>query len=141
MHEGEISSVRVRAKPAAGGTETVQIDADEDREILGWEWNAQGLQQGGSVTVFSEAFVGVDPDTAQNSAEDLGGKLYTNARWVTDSTNGFATNSVHSSSVDTDDTYDWNEDVTLTLVTQENSGVNSGGAELTIYYREAHDGL
>lgn len=138
----EVQTVHLSANPPAGGEDTVQIDADEDRKIIGFALSTGSIPDGGLQTE-ATLYTGVDPEPASSEAKDLGGKFYTefNFRVVNDDTNGtgWATETMYEPEWvdDPDIAFDWNEDVTLTLHTQETNGANSGTMKAEVYYVEA----
>jgi hypothetical protein len=133
----EIETVILRTAAVAGGEATAQVDAQEDRAIVGWSFSPKDITQGNDHDVEMEAFVGVDPDVSNDTTDDLGGKFYDHASLVYDTTNGaaFDLNCANENFLNNEHWYDWNEDVTLTLVHDENAS-NSSAGELTLYYVE-----
>lgn len=130
---------------ANGGTSTEELDATEDRVIEGYTLQAEGIDQGDDLEVYVRAFIGVDPgipDPATASdAEDLGGKFLASLQYrsledITSGTGVFAGPAQVDVPTESQQSWDWNEDAVLTLRVQEGIGTNSGGATLTVYYRE-----
>lgn len=122
---------------APGDTGTVQIDAEEDRRIHGAELDFEGLDTAQDFDGRARAYVGTDPDPGLDNAEDIGGKFYVDSEITVDGTNGFAVVSKGEFPLEAEPSFDWNEDVTLTLK------MISGGASsedvratLTLYYTE-----
>jgi hypothetical protein len=134
----EIKTVTANAQPPAGETEELRVDAQEDREIIGWEISPY-LSQNEDQNVRLEVYTGSHPRPSANSAEDLGGKFFISTKAVV---NNDDTNNVGWSVVGTMDSghldspaFDWNEDVTLTFECT-NQGDTQNGFQIQVYYRE-----
>lgn len=137
----DIETVNMRTDtPAAGSSDTVQVDAQENRRIHGFRINPFGIATGNDYILRGKLFVGVDPNVAVDSADDLGGKLFAEHEVVVDSTNGWAVVDSEDYPIEGADgaSWDWNEDVTLTLeVDNGSSSTDGAGYEATVYYTEA----
>lgn len=138
--DGDIESVAlVTPGLSGGGEEEVQVDADEDRRIIGWKFDVYGVSPGNDYDGDSRLFVGVDPGPlGSGTGKDIGGKLFDTSHYTADSTNGWsdAVNVGGVKMADNDHSFDWNEDVTLTLV-GENDSANTMNYAATVYYVEA----
>lgn len=133
---GDTRSAVFNLGSASNATNTVQDDAEEDREIVGAEITFD-LPSDNNADVIGKAFVGVDPRGGAQSVGDGGFYFEHRAAPGSDDTNGGT-----SGSEDTESIYfghghgfDWNEDVTLTVELSENTG-NAVGATVVIYYRD-----
>lgn len=143
LHDTEVKQIEFEARPD-GNTVTEKIDADEDRRIVGFEWSVHDTTKGNPHELKGHAYVGVDPrpsiSSGSGDVKDIGGKFHTHCNSVvsTDSTNGWAYALNHYPAVNPEDglSWDWNEDVTLTIEAQEESG--QGGVLVTfqLYYVE-----
>lgn len=129
----EIKTTKLTLNVAAGGSDTIEIDATEDREIVGFRLGFNDVAVGGSIQASAELFTGVRP--TQNPASI--GKLYATHSMTADGTNGSVTETETSSADVPDDmAWDWNEDVVLTLRVNEKNGTNAASAYAEVYYRE-----
>lgn len=136
---GEVNTVVARtATVSAGDSDTVQIDAQEDRKIVGFEMEIPG-KMGSDLNATARAYVGTDPIPGSDDAKDIGGKFAAEARLTQDNTNGWAhQGSAGLFDVDSDHAFDWNEDVTLTIeVLNNGASATSVQAQARIYYVEA----
>lgn len=116
------------------------IDAEEDRIIVGWQWDFAGITTPmGSVHSRAHAYTGANP--TQEGGIDHGGKFFIGAFYfvMTDQA-GFGASGVNMPAVLVEDPahgWDWNEDVTLTLEVVVQPGTDMpGGFELFVYYIE-----
>lgn len=133
----EVQTAILNVTASAGTTEQQQLDAQEDRRIVGFGFSGQSASVGEDTSVLAKLFTGVDPDPPLDDAEDLGGKFYAQFEFVQDSTNGWARESTWEPDIAPENAgWDWNEDVTLTLEVDENSGSGDGGVMCMVYYKE-----
>jgi hypothetical protein len=140
MHD-EVQTA-VLSVDASGTTEEVQLDADENRKIVGWSLSPTLESTGATQRAEAEAFIGVDPDIGIDDAEDIGGKFYASAGVVVDATNGYALSSEDNAyDIEGTPNFDWNEDAVLTLQVREGQGNASVEYTLEVYYvQESHVG-
>lgn len=135
----EIQTVVLTLPNVSGSTEQVQVDAEEDRRIVGWDMSIHNYTLG-NVDAYGRAWVGVQPDMGPGGHE-LGGKFYTEGLVFTndDTTNNLGFSLSDLPEVDPEDglSFDWNEDVVLTFEASENAAQGEIALELTVYYREA----
>lgn len=140
--DDEIKTVEMHGWPNGESLSTA-LDAEEDREIVGFEWSINDTSLGNSHELKCEAYVGTNPgpstSTGDIHAKDTGGKFHTHA-WSAISTDGsgygYAANSLPSVPPGSDVTWDWNEDVTLTINLSEEQGMGGVKATFQLYYRE-----
>lgn len=134
----EVQTV-ILSQSAQGAEEQTQIDAQEDRRIMGWQWIPEDLSPGTDFEAKGTAFVGTRPSDAEGS-HDIGGKFHTQCQLFNhvDSTNGVGANVARfpGNPLESDASWDWNEDVTLTMVAYEEMGNSPVYLTLIVYYRE-----
>lgn len=143
--DAEVQSAILRVG-ASASQNSVEIDAQEDRAIVGYELSIDRLPSNTSVEGLIEAFIGSDPQVPNGeTTEDLGSKFYVHRayRWVADTTNGLGVQKGMDADQTffEDHTFDWNEDVTITLDHTEDTGNATPHAQLTVYYVEKGSGL
>lgn len=143
----EVKQVDYHLRPDNGTNRTVTLkqDADEDREIIGYEWSLRDHVVGNSFEVNAEAWIGSHPvedmpGSGEGFTNDVGGRFHTHAHVAasTDSTNGLAYSIVDlpQNTVGGDENaWDWNEDVTLTVEAEESMG-QATLITFSVYYRE-----
>lgn len=134
----EVQTVDFHVQPAANGKETIQVDAQEDREIVGFAMTVAGLVEESTYKLFVQAFTGVQPSGGDVS--DLGGKFHIHGimRQEYGAADGIGVESWDLPvmyDVDNALSWDWNEDVTLTVIANETGG-SSVGVHVQIFYRE-----
>lgn len=134
---GELNSVRLRTSTNTGTETEAQIDAQEDRLIIGYRLDVDGVGVGDDAVGDLELFVGTDPDPG--NSEDIGSKLYDKLHYLQDATNGVTNWQGLGVTyfLDTEHAFDWNEDATLSI-RHNNAGSSSGSheGEAVVYYVE-----
>lgn len=131
----------------AGNTNTVSMDAQEDRRIVGWDVVPRGIPAQEDHLLTGKCWIGTEPNTGGDRAQDLGGKFWDIFFYqsIKDDANGNSQPGGFSFSQarSTDSSmanYDWNEDATLNLkVDQGAAASTSGGFHLFVEYVEADD--
>lgn len=133
-----MNSIQMRTSNTSDGNgSSEQVDAEEDRAIVGWSFDTAGVNTGNDYQLQLTGHVGVSPTFSAGTVVDEGSKWFDTAELVVDSTNGYAVESNLGTInfLDTEHWYDWNEDVTLTF-TANNSTANGVAGDLIIYYVE-----
>ena len=130
----EIQTVYLSTDNLSNSQDTTSIDAQEDREIIGYSLRRDGGNVGDNYQLSAQAFVGVDPDVGNNHSEDLGGKFFASMSFVQNGTAGWAHNA-DDNIAPGQGSWDWNEDSTLTLAAQESEGGQNISAAIEVYYR------
>lgn len=138
----ETKTALLQAHPAAGNTETAELDAQEDREIVGV--NVRGNPSPAAAPdigrLAAELRVGTDPGnvtSGETSQQDnLSWQHRADFTMMDDDTNNKAVSGSQPSSVwyGHGSGIEWNEDATLTLEAVATGG--SGNCEASVYYRE-----
>lgn len=131
-----------RLLPPAGTEVQETVDADEDREIVGYEVVASAETNGDGVTAEWELFVGSDPALEQADADtirDFGGKFVAHGKQqgIDDTTNGVGRTEGSTSStmvVPRGEGWQWNEDQTLTIQARETFLGNDADVQVTVHY-------
>lgn len=138
----EIKQIEMHALPD-NDTVELAIDAQEDREIVGFEWSLIDAVRGNPHELEAEAYVGVDPSPTvganEGDVKDVGGKFHThaNSQVSTDGAGfGYAIQNLPNVAVDSEMSWDWNEDVTLSAEFTEEVGNGPVSTTLNIWYRE-----
>lgn len=141
-HSEEVQSVTMRLAANAGSTENIQIDADQDRRIVGWNFAPEGIDLGSEYKVDAKLFLGTDPNPGPDNAEDIGSKFVARTQFTinNDTTNGVGSalgDEALPGNTPSDVTFDWNEDVTLTLeATNSTNSTDAAGVMAEVYYVE-----
>lgn len=126
------------ASASSGSTDTVQIDAEEDRRIHGVVLSFEGFGLANSYNASAEVWIGSKPSVGGDTALDLGGKLYLSGHLLIDSTNQYALLDDAEIPLEADESWDWNEDVTLTVEVDNGGGSTDAiSAVATVFYTEA----
>lgn len=137
----EVQTAVLSCNVGPGEEETQALDAQEDREIVGFSMDGVGINPSESLQLEAEAYVGSDPTVSMSDNKDIGGKFYAQGEIAVnnDETNGVGwaySTMPDSGPVPEGEGWDWNEDVTLSLHVAEGNGSSGGGVAITVYYRE-----
>lgn len=137
LAESEIKSVLLNPPNSdSGNTTTQEIDADEDREIVGIVATPGNVGPADQVQATIDVYVGSDPEPAADQTKDIGGKFHWAGAFAQDATGAFAWESLDAFGLDSPElSWDWNEDVTLSVDLVNTAG-NPASIFVTVYYRE-----
>lgn len=136
--DDEIKSVMVNPASTSGGGDGTQqqIDAEEDREIVGITATPGNVGATDQVQASIDVYVGSDPEPAADQSKDLGGKFHWAGAFAQDATGAFAWSDLGPFGLDSPElSWDWNEDVTLTADLVNTAG-DDASLFVTVYYRE-----
>lgn len=137
----EIKTITIEGR-VQGDTTTAQIDAEEDREIVGYSMGLQNIPLGVTSEGRLDLYLGTDPDLPgatppDGTAVDLGGKFFDRGYWQWDNTNQLALfDFPEQMRGDSLPGWDWNEDVTLSFDFTESQGNGVATGTCQVYYRE-----
>ena len=118
---------------------TKELDATEDREIVGYHLHPTAFEGGISHDMKLNAWLGSDPligSDSVNQGEQFVAEAH--VRQTFDDTNGNASStSFGTDPVIFDEPFDWDEHVTLTVRHNESTaGSDASVGRMTVYYRE-----
>lgn len=136
----ETKSAIVRTGNVSSGTSsTLGLDAQEDREIVGFILDAD-LNADAEISGRVKAYIGTDPQPAAGQAADNRSFYVVNDFYSeSDDTNGVGSQGVDLQTVwfGEGSGFEWNEDATLNIEVDNNSiSDDEFNGEVVVYYRE-----
>lgn len=139
-HDEGVNTAIFRTSSLSGASEELELDAEEDREIIGWKVTLHNLDGSETAVVNGRAYIGNDP-VPTGPGMNQGEQFYCSFDFVAteDDTNGVGKAAMQDGSVILPEgqTFAWDRHVTLSLYANERSGGDDGvNVELVVYYRE-----
>lgn len=136
----ETRTAILESPTAQASTESIELDAAEDREIVGYQLFAHGWDLGLDSWGTARAYTGRNPEPPVGDLRD-NEQFFAKATWESnsDSANNRMGEQIHGSGeyIDISDRpIPWDKHVTLTVECQEEGGNDTAHAELILHYRE-----
>lgn len=134
----DVKTAVLHSPSANGSTEEIEMDADEDREILGVALSFSGIDQNSEYTANAFLWMGADEFPTGGNVNDSTKHLArAELAQEVDTTNGVGGGVVSGDVYRdfSDNPIQWDEHQTLTLQVNENAGISSIKVVAEVYYR------